>query len=184
MPSRSTTAIGVLAAMGVLAACHSGNDFDPPAQFAPSLRPAFGARVDDGQLRIWTGSPCVGVTRLAVVFDLAEQDTAQSVLTSTAKMGATVDRFTVGTAPAGMSVKTPLPAGYDWQSATSATLTLSGPPATWGSKVQLAEVKSGSATHPDDTYYFQDVGWLDAAQVKQQDGTSFLATCTADPAKG
>lgn len=173
----------LLLASAALAGCHKSDDFEPDAQFAPSLRPAFGARVDDGQLKIWTGSTCTGVTRLAILFDFPSKGNPQSELTSTSTSGATVDRFTVGTAPAGMKVKTPLPTGYDWQSAKTATLTLSGPPATWGSNVQLAEVKNGSASHPQDTYYFQGVGWLDQTQVSQQDGKTFLATCTPDPAK-
>ncbi len=46
---------------------------------------------------------------------------------------------------------------------------------------ELAEVIKGSAEHPDDTYWFQGVGWLNPAQVKKQDGKTFLATCTDSP---
>ncbi len=51
----------------------------------------------------------------------------------------------------------------------------------WGSTTQLAEVIKGSAEHPDDTYWFQGVGWLNPAQVKEQDAKTFLATCTDSP---
>jgi hypothetical protein len=53
----------------------------------------------------------------------------------------------------------------------------------WGSHTNLATVIGESGQHPEDTYWFQDVGWLNPAQVAAQDGKTFLATCTADPAK-
>jgi hypothetical protein len=173
--------------VGMLAGCQrtndaQGGDWHPDAQFAPSLRPAFGARMTDGELRIWTGSPCVGVTRLAITLDLGKDSKAETVLTA-GSGGATVERVTLGSAPQGLTVKEALPAGYDWSKASTAQLSLSGPPATWGSSVDLVQVRDGSGSHPGDTYFFQGVGWLDAAQVAAQDGKTFLATCTRDPAK-
>lgn len=182
--------------LGLFTGCRSSDDdgWHPDAQFAPSLRPAFGARVTGGELQLWTGSPCVGVTRLSVVFDLATSGSAETVWTvprgaTTSSRGAngsgvTVERFTLGMAPEGLTVSEPLSAGYDWRSAATAHLLVDGPPVTWGSSVELAEVTKNSAAHPDDTYYFQDVGWLDPAQVAAQDGKTFLTTCTPDPAKG
>jgi hypothetical protein len=52
-----------------------------------------------------------------------------------------------------------------------------------GTSVDLAEVLRGSAQHPDGTYWFQDVGWLDQAAVADKNGKTFLATCTPEPAK-
>ncbi len=175
--------------LGGLSGCHRSSDdasqgggWNPSAQFAPSLRPAFGARMTDGQLQIWTGSSCVGVTRLAITLDAGKANKAETVLTA-GSGGATVERVTLGTAPQGLTVKDALPAGYDWSTASTAALSLYGPAATWGSSVDLAQVRSGSASHPANTYFFQGVGWLDAAQVAAQNGKTFLATCTLDPAK-
>lgn len=176
---------GVLLALGLLAAlggCGTDDEWDPAAQFAPSLRPAFGARVAGGELAIWTGSPCVGVTRLALVFDLMEPNSAETVLRGAA--GTTVERFVVGTTPAGMRVETPLPSGFDWSASKSLTLSVSGPPASWGGPVDLDEVRDHSSEHDDQTYYFEQIGWLDPAQVAAADGTEFLATCTPDPGRG
>jgi hypothetical protein len=33
------------------------------------------------------------------------------------------------------------------------------------STTDVAEVRNGSADHPDDTYYFQGVGWLSIADA-------------------
>jgi hypothetical protein len=53
----------------------------------------------------------------------------------------------------------------------------------WATSTDLAEVIKGSRQHPADTYWFQDVGWLNPADVAAKDGKTFLATCTPDPAK-
>ena len=53
----------------------------------------------------------------------------------------------------------------------------------WGSDAHIAEVFAGSSQHPDATYWFQGIGWRNGADVAAQDGKTFLATCTAAPAK-
>src|SRR3981189_1277693 len=108
---RSVGAMVATAAVVVLAACHGGgDDWSPEEQFAPSLRPAFGARVTDGQLRIWTGSPCAGVTRLALTFD---PDEAELVLTAPHERPATVEHLTLGGPYPELTVADSLPAGFD-----------------------------------------------------------------------
>lgn len=176
---------GALAAatvvVALLAACDRGDDWSPDAQFAPSLRPAFGARVTDGQLRIWTGSRCVGVTRLSLTFDADQADRAELVLTS--PRGQDVEHLTVGGRYPALEIAEPLPEGFDWHDAESMRLSVYGSPDGWGSSTNLTEVITGSEHHPADTYWFQDVGWLSAAECAAQDGKTFLATCTPDPAK-
>lgn len=177
--------VGALVALAVvlLAGCHTEQGWHPSAPFAPSLRPAFGARVTDGQLRIWTGSPCVG-TRFAFAF---EPSRAELVLTSDAEQGATVEYLILGGPyPAGLVISKPLPEGFDWRSQESLRISIYGGSHSyggWGSTTDLTEVIRGSTQHPPDTYWFQDVGWLNPAEVAAQDGKSFLATCTPDPAK-
>lgn len=178
---RSVGAMVATAAVVLLAACHGGGDgWSPEEQFAPSLRPAFGARVTDGQLRIWTGSPCVGVTRLALTFD---PDEAELVLSAPHERPATIEHVTLGGPYPGLEVGKPLPAGFDWRRTDSVRISVYGGVDSWGSYADIAEVVEGSSQHPNDTYLFEGVGWLNAADVAAQDGKTFLATCTADPAK-
>ncbi len=167
----------------LLAGCRHEQGWHPSAPFAPSLRPAFGARVTGGQLRIWTGSPCVG-TRFALAF---EPSRAELVLTSGVEKGAEVEYLSLsGPYPPGLMISESLPEGFDWRSQESMRISIYGGSYSyggWGSTTDLAEVIQGSDQHPSDTYWFQDVGWLNPAEVAAQDGKSFLATCTPDPAK-
>ncbi|MEB3035014.1 hypothetical protein [[Mycobacterium] nativiensis] len=180
-----TRRVGVLFALTVmlLAGCRTEPGWHPSAPFAPSLRPAFGARVTDGKLRIWTGSPCVG-TRFALAF---EPSRAELVLTSGVEQTARVEYLTVGGPyPPGLGISAAFPDGFDWRSQESMRISIYGGAHSyggWGSTTDLAEVIRGSEQHPADTYWFQDVGWLNPAEVAAQDGKTFLATCTADPAK-
>ncbi|MCV7284326.1 hypothetical protein H7J87_03190 [Mycolicibacterium wolinskyi] len=164
-------------------ACGGNDDWSPSAQFAPSLQPAFGARVTDGQLRIWTGSPCTGVTRLALTFNPDQADRADLVLTSPTNEGAHVEHLTLGGPYPGLEISEPLPDGFDWRSARSLRMVISASRDGWGSTSDLTQVVTGSTQHGTDAYWFQDIGWLTAADVAAQDGKTFLATCTSDPAK-
>ncbi len=171
------------AALTVVASLVAGCDDDgwePAAPFAPSLRPAFGARATDGALRIWTGSRCENVTRMNFTFDPGG---TKLDMTSAGESGVEVDHLTIGKPYPGLEIAKPLPAGFDWRTAKSLMLWLSAEPATWGSSTDIATVVDGSDEHPEDTYWFQDVGWLNPEQVAAQDGKTFLATCTPDPAK-
>jgi hypothetical protein len=150
----------------------------------PSLNPAFGAREVNGQLAIWTGSTCHDVVGLELTFDPMDQaKRAQVVMSAPSGPGVDVDRFTLGQPVPGLPVTQPLPLGFDWRTAESVRIgvTGSGEKGGWGSTTQLADVIKDSSAHPDDTYYFQDVGWLNPAQVAEQDAKTFLATCTDSP---
>lgn len=173
----------MLVVAAVVTACDGSDDWSPAAQFAPSLQPAFGARVTDGQLRIWTGEPCTGVTRLALTFNPDRHDRADLVLTSPSTDGAEVEYLTLGGPYPGLEVSEPLPEGFDWRNAGSLRIGISASRDGWGSGTDLAEVAKGSAHHATDTYWFQDIGWLDAADVAAENGKTFLTTCTSDPAK-
>ena len=176
-----SVAVTAALALALLTACRAGDDgWHPEAPFASSLRPAFGARVTDGQLRIWTGSRCAAVTRLALTFEPVR---AELVLTAPNEHPAAVEHLTLGGPYPGLDVSEPLPEDFDWHSADSLRISVYGGTDGWGSTADLAEVKARSADHPPDTYWFQGVGWLDPADVAARDGTTFLATCTPDPAK-
>jgi hypothetical protein len=183
---RRRVAATVLVLAGAVSACERDDTglpddgWDPDAQFAPSLRPAFGARVDDGRLRFTTGSPCRGVTRLRIVFDPGSSRSTEAVLTAPAP-GVVLEEFDPTGAVEGFAVEQALPDGFDWTAAEEATFGLEGVQQSWGAWVELDQVRAGSDEHPEDTFWFQDVGWLDPAAVAERDGVDFLTTCTADP---
>jgi hypothetical protein len=177
MMRRTSVLLSVLVAL--VSACQS-NDWEQTAPFAPSERPAFGARVTDGNLRIWTGSPCVGITAFSLYFG---PDDTELELRAPQNAPFELERLTVGQPYPGLQVSRPLPPNFDWRAADTVRISVYGGEGGWGSTAQIAEVIKGSASHPDDTYFFQDVGWLNPAQVAEQDGKTFLATCTDDPTK-
>ena len=180
MIDRRRVLAAATAVVALLAACDGVDDWSPDAQFAPSLRPAFGARVTDGQLHIWTGSQCHDVTRLAITF---EPERAELVLTAPPEQPATVEYLTLGGPYPGLEVSDPLPENFDWRNAESVRISVYGGDDSWGSYVDVADVVESSDQHPKSTYFFEGVGWLNPEDVATQDGKTFLATCTPDPAR-
>ena len=156
------------------------DDAWPPERGAPSLRPAFGARVTDGQLLIWTGSRCDGVTKVNLEFTPSLE---RLVLAPPPGQTATVEHLVVGGPSPGLHATQALPVDFDWHGAESMRFWIIGHPGGPGSSADLAEVTNGSAEHDDDTYWFQDVGWLNPAQVAEKDGKTFLTTCAEEPAQ-
>lgn len=148
-----------------------------------ALPPAFGARETDGQLRIWTGSACQATTRFALTFDPNQDDRAEWVLRAPSEAGVEVEYLTVGQPVPGLEVAEALPSGFDWHDAESVRISVRGGEGGWGTTTYLDEVRNGSGEHPADTYWFQDVGWLNPSQVAEKDGKSFLASCTHKPAE-
>jgi hypothetical protein len=160
---------------------------DTKAQFAPSLPPAAGFRVDDGVLKLWTGTPCEGVTGLTLVFDVGTSQSKTQRWTAPLP-GVPVEwmdllRTAGGSSPdtgEGLQVQTPLPAEYDWTKAGSITFYVDGPKSN-GAKVDVAQVLRESAQHPSGSYLFGQSGWLDASDVQRENQKSFLTVCTPDP---
>lgn len=178
MSRRVLAVISVVATIAsFLVACD--RDGWDPEHFAPSLRPAFGARVTDGRLHIWTGSPCTSATEVNLDFT---PNKGRLVLAPAQGQTATVEHLVLGGPYPNLEVRKPLPAGFDWRDAESLRLWINGDPGGLGSSADIAEIVKGSGEHPDDTYWFQDVGWLNPAEVAAQDRKTFLATCTLDPA--
>jgi hypothetical protein len=175
----------ITAVVAATSACDD-NGWKQTAPFAPSLRPAFGARVTDDQLHFWMGSPCIHTTSIDLTFDAYHGHRAELGLTAPGGVdgpGVDVEYLVLGGPYPGFDVTEALPADFDWRKAESARIGVDGPPDTWGSTTNMAEVVKGSAEHPDDTYWFQDVGWMNPAQVAEQDRKTFLATCSHDPTK-
>jgi hypothetical protein len=171
----------VAAVTAVTAAC------DTKAQFAPSLPPAAGFRVDDGVLKLWTGTPCLGVTGLTLIFDVgSSQSTTQSW--TAPRPGVSVERMDLLRTAKGSTLDTdgplqiqqPLPADYDWTKAGSITFYVNGPESN-GAKVDVAQVLRESAQHPSGSYLFGQRGWMDASDVQRENQKSFLTVCTPDP---
>jgi hypothetical protein len=160
---------------------------DTEAQFAPSLPPAAGFRVDDGVLKLWTGTPCGGVTGVTLIFDSGTSTSAQQVW-SAPQPGVSLERMDLlttvqGSSPDGaepLQVKKPLPTDYDWTKADSIVFSVDGPTA-YGARVDVDQVLSESAQHPSESYLFGQTGWLDASDVQRENKKSFLTVCTPDP---
>ncbi|QBS44283.1 hypothetical protein [Nocardia sp. CS682] len=177
-PRVACTALFVAAVTG---AC------DTEAQFAPSLPPAAGFRVDDGVLKLWTGTPCEGVTGLTLIFDSGTSESTDQVWTAP-KPGVPVERMDLLRTAKGsatdtggpLQVQKPLPADYDWTKAGSLSFSVDGPEA-YGARADVGRVLRESAQHPSERYLFGERGWLDASDVQRENRKSFLTVCTSDP---
>ncbi len=187
---RTRTGAGLMALILLLAVCGCNPLGKNP--IAPSVPVAFGVRVTDGNLRLWTGLPCLGTTEVDVTFDHEQPDRAELKLATPGPAdqqgvapdpGVEVEYLTVGGPYSGFDVRTALPDGFDWRTADVVSLFTRGAPITWGADSELAEVREHSDEHPNDTYWFQGVGWLNSAQVTEQSGRTFIPVCSADPAK-
>jgi hypothetical protein len=168
--------VATATAVAVVTAC------DPLGR--PSLEPAFGARDLDGRLGIWTGAPCHDVIELGLTFDPNKEDRrAEFLMNAPNGVGVDVDHFTLGEPVPGLTVTTPLAPDFDWRQAESVRISVIDSRETggWGTTTKIAEVVEGSAEHPEDTYWFQAVGWLNPTEVAAQDGKTFLSTCTPSP---
>ena len=178
---RSIALVLAAAVLGLAGCDADGDDWDPDAQFAPSLRPAIGIRMTDGELRLWTGTPCRRVTHVALTFDAATDDSVRWELTSRRPRGVVLEELTVDGPNRGFRVSEPLPHGYDWTDAARVVFVADAADEVWGTSTDLDVVLDESAEHADDTYYFDEVGWLDAEGVSERNGEEFLTPCTPDP---
>lgn len=144
----------------------------PDPTKAESRDSVFGVRVTDGALRLWAGAPCRGVDGAIVTF----QPQADLVLNRTDNREE-IEYFTIGGPYPDFTVTNPLPADFDWRTAQSVLLRIvtngAGPVRTANLAVPIAE----SAQNPDDTYFFEGVGWLDPAAVAAGDGRDFTTVC-------
>ncbi|MGH3757744.1 hypothetical protein [Actinophytocola sp.] len=177
----SRIACAALLVVSATAAC------DTEAQYAPSLPPAAGFRVDDGVLKLWTGTPCRGVTGVTLIFDSGTAKSAQQVW-SAPRPGVSLERMDLlgtaqGSSPdstGSLLVKKRLPADYDWTKADSIVFSVDGPRA-YGARVDVDQVLTESARHPSRSYLFGQAGWMDASDVQRENQKSFLTVCTPDP---
>ena len=137
------------------------------------MRPAFGARVTDGKLDIWVPPGCAGVRSVEVGFGFGPE----LVLTDASGM-ATLDRFTVGGPyPAGLTVTEAPPPDFDWRAVEYLFVDVDSTPKGWAGTSRMADVVEGSDSHPDDTFYFGGVGWLDPEGVAEREGKEFAGVC-------
>ncbi len=172
--------LGVLiVAATAIASCGLFNDLEQ--DFSPSLPQAYGARMTEGELHVWTGSRCTDTKKVVFSFDpqgirfILESD--NFIRTTNKKVGTDVEYMTLGPNP-GWTVIQPLPPGFDWRTAKSFRFLGAG---LGEEAVDIATIVEESAQHPPDTYWFQGIGWLSPADVAAKDGKTFLAACTPDP---
>jgi hypothetical protein len=160
---------------------------DTEAQYAPSLPAVAGFRVDDGVLKLWTGTPCRGVIGMTLIFDTGTEKTAEQAW-SAPKPGVSLERMDLLATAQGSSldgagplqVEEALPADYDWTKAESINFSVDGPTAN-GARVDVDQVLTESARHPSESYLFGQSGWLDASDVRRENRKSLLTICTPDP---
>lgn len=167
--------------VAVIAAC------DTKAQYEPSLPPEAGFRIDDGVLKLWTGTPCQGVTRLTLIFDSGTSMSTEQVWYAPPP-GVVLERMDLvgipgapspdGAAP--LEVQKRLPEDYDWTKADSIVFSVDGPSA-YGARVDVDRLVLESAQHPPESYLFGQRGWMDASDVQRENQKSFLTVCTPDP---
>jgi hypothetical protein len=163
--------------LAVVAASLALTSCDTDAPFAPPLPSAAGYRDDGGTLRIWTGTPCAGVTRIALTFTTAEGERQRLVLTAPSP-GVTIESLDVAHPDHAFTVTERPMAGFDWRDAERISLVIDADEPAWGSVVDVDEVVTGSPEHKSDTYLFDDLGWKDRADVAEANGISFLTVCT------
>ncbi|MGB5113334.1 MAG: hypothetical protein WBO08_17645 [Mycobacterium sp.] len=152
--------------------------FGPDPQ-ATSLPAVFGARITDGQLKLWTGTPCGKVSRVVVQFT---PDGGRLTLEPAQGQIAEIEFLTVGGPYPTLDVVEQLPDDFDWRTARDVTLIVDSPQDIGATPTSVAEIVANSADHPEDTYYFQGIGWRNAAQIAEENRRSLLTVCTADPA--
>ncbi|MDA4086562.1 hypothetical protein MHAS_03743 [Mycolicibacterium hassiacum DSM 44199] len=146
----------------------------------PGIPETFGARVTDGKLRIWTVTPCTESNGYSLRFrppDPTYRDIWYEVWNSQDSPPVEIEHLTFGEEPEGMSTRRPLPDGFDWRTMQSVELGIHRPAYHREGVVDVAEVLAGSASHADDTYYFQGVGWLTPDEARDQEGRTFLSPC-------
>jgi hypothetical protein len=163
---------------------------NPMETSVPSSK--FGIRLVDGDLKIWTGSPCEGVTEINLIFTAPPDDrTELQLYTPTAGRGFTpgveVEYVSLGGPHPGLQVSKALPPDFDWRAANRLSIHVGGPPVARGADIDfppiVAEITEHSSEHSEDTFFFPGLGWLDPAEVAAGDGREFLTLCTPDPAK-
>lgn len=178
MVRRAVSATALIASLVALTGCDGDRRDWSTAQFAPSLEPSWGVRETDGRLQIWTGSPCVGITQISLSHNMGGP---KLVLKPIRPEGAAVEYLTLGGPYPGLAVAESWPDGLDWRSADQLVLQVDGKDVHFGSTTQVSDITAGSPGHPQDTYWFDGVGWMSPADVAAQDGKTFTAVCTPDP---
>jgi len=159
------------------------------AQFAPSVPAEAGFRVEGGVLKVWTGTPCNGVFRERLTFDVGTHESTD-VEWGAPRPGVLFERMDLlkitgepVTEPrVDLHLEQPPPTGYDWTKAEALNFAVDGPSA-WGSRVDVARVLRESPQHPAGSYLFGAIGWKDPADVGRENGRSFITICTPDPAR-
>lgn len=193
---RTRLTVGAVALMLLVAIC--GCDPHHRRYLGPELPVAFGVRVTDGKLRIWTGSPCIGTTSINLMFKTSP-DAAETLRLQTPGKslqvnpppgasrddiapdpGVQVEYLTLSEPYLGFDVVHALPPGFDWQTARNLLISLDGPPNSWPGQTDLAEAIDGSAQNPG-RYWFDGFGWLDPAEVAAKNGKTLLTLCEPDP---
>jgi hypothetical protein len=181
---RTRLAVAALLVAALTGACQT------KSQYAPSVPAEAGFRVENGVLKLWTGTPCNGVYGMTVYFDTDGQKSVRLEWRAP-KPGVVLERMDLlktaaepaSDTDAGLQLENPPPAGFDWTKANTLTLGLNGPTTSWGSVVDVVRLLRESPQHPAGSYLFGAIGWKDITDVQRENGRSFITICTPDPAR-
>lgn len=123
-------------------------------QPAPSL---IAVRGEGARLELWTGTPCAGATEIELTLDPGARNPL-TIVDYVADEPRTVDRFELGTAPAGFTAQTPLPQGVSGRDAERVlvVLTLAGGKRSVGSDLKPLVNETNSAGGEPDDYLLGD----------------------------
>lgn len=142
--------------------------------FETPLPSVVGARVVDGQLELFTGTPCADVTEVEVRLDPGAREVLATVV-MTAMQPTELDRFRIDEAPTGFRATAPLPAGVSWSDADGADLRVTTTDGDRSASVDLAELREQDE-HPGD--YLVGTRWLSEDEVLDGDGGDYALLCS------
>lgn len=162
--------------LGVLKAFDSGSGgFVQPVPSVIALRDA------DERLEFWTGTPCAQVSEIELTLDPGAKDPL-AVVDYVADEPRTVNRFELGTAPAGFTARTPLPEGISWRAADDVLVIFTFDDRKRSVTSELERLVDGADAaggEPDD--YLLGRRFLSEDEVLDGDGDEYALVCSPDP---
>jgi len=135
------------------------------------------ARSDEGALEIWTGVPCVGVTKIEYLF--RAEGVEPITVGYRARRPQIVERWRFGSPPAGFRA-IPLPPDVEWRSFEDLLIRMDGPGGQRSVTLDLTPIADEEAGSD----YLVGREWLDQDAVLAGDGVDYALPCSPDLAAG
>lgn len=172
--------LGLLGSLGLLGACDPGNGgaSGPDGQdgFVQPVPSLIAARADGDRLELWTGTPCDDVTEIELTLDPGAAEPV-AVVDYVAREPRTLDRFELGSAPAGFTARAPLPDGVSWRDADDVLVVLTLPAGMRSVTVDLGPAIE-EATGEE---YLLGDELRTESEILAGDGGDYALVCSPDP---